>query len=199
MSRTRLLALSIDRRYALSVIVWAMLAMCSLQGVLSPQVRRPPSFADYPVSAIYRGPVAPPRFGPTEQYQGTDLRCFGGSPEEYTGRHVDFAGHFIVGHCSCGTGCSYLYLWDARTGKFYRLLDLALINVGPFLDPNGPLVKYTGASYRADSSLLVLDGCVEGTCDCAKRYYVWRNGEFSPIYRQAETVPPRCHGHGAFG
>jgi len=86
-----------------------------------------PRFGAYPVAKIYRGSVKPPDFGNPGRFEGTDLRCFGGEASEYSGAHVNFAGHFVLSACTCGTGCHYLFMWDAVTGKFYQRVPPALL------------------------------------------------------------------------
>ena len=46
--------------------------------------------------------------------------------------HVNFAGHFVLATRSCGSGCHYLFIWDAVTGKVYRDFAFGAINVGPY-------------------------------------------------------------------
>ncbi len=145
-------------------------------------------FADYHVTKIYAGAVKQPDFGRLEQYSGTDVRCFGGDPAVYSAMRVNFAGHFVLATCSCGSGCHYLFVWDAVNGKVYRDFAFGAVDVGPY----GSHVAYAGERFRADSNLLVLDGCFEGTCDCAKRYYVWNATQFKLIFRHQDRLPPGC-------
>jgi hypothetical protein len=137
--------------------------------------------------------VKAPEFGPLDQYSGTDLRCLGGDPAAYSAMHANFAGHFVMSACSCGSGCRYLFLWDAQSGRVYRDLSFGAINVGPYGvgEASAPAV-FAGEEYRVDSSLLILDGCFEGTCDCAKRYYVWNRDHFRLIGRQQHRSPRGC-------
>lgn len=152
-----------------------------------------PSFGDYRVSKIYRGPVMPPLFGSLEQYHGTDRRCFDGDLVEYTKEAVNFAGHYVIDACSCGTGCHYLYMWDALTGKVFLKFPSMPIDIGPFgLGVLASPVEYRGEEYRLDSSLLIVEGCIEETCDCSRRYYKWSGSEFKLIERERTRVPPRC-------
>lgn len=154
---------------------------------------KPPSFEEYRVAQVYSGAVKPPNFGPLSQYSGTDMRCFGREPGTYTAMHVNFAGHFVIGACSCGSGCHYLFLWDAETGKVYRNFPFGPINVGPYgIGGATPPVEYAGEQHRAESSLLILDGCFEETCDCAKRYYVWSGSQFKLIRKEPDRLPPDC-------
>ena len=67
------------------------------------------------------------------------------------------------------------------------------IDVGPYSDgSNFPLLVHKGEEYRTDSSLLVVEGCIEDTCDCARRYYNWNGRRFNLLLRQATPIPPKC-------
>ncbi len=138
--------------------------------------------------------MRPPDFGNRDRYQGTDRRCYGGDPAGYANEQVNFAGHFVLNACSCGTGCHYLYMWDAVTGKFYQQLPPGAIDVGPYAR-NGvqpPGIVYKGEQYLPNSSLLIVEGCVEDTCDCATRYYRWTGSDFKLILRQPVRMPGTC-------
>jgi hypothetical protein len=121
-----------------------------------------PRLQDYRVSVAYKGLVKRPAFGNPEQDSGTDLGCFG-DPTEYRDERAYFAGHFVISTCSCGTGCHYLFLWDAQTGKFYHRFPFGRINIGPYgVGVPSPPIEYKGEEYRIDSSLLILEGCNRG-------------------------------------
>ena len=151
-----------------------------------------PRFEDYRVAKVHLGRVMLPEFGDPSQYEGTDLRCFTDS-KLYAQMPVNFAGHFVVGACSCGTGCHYLFMWDALTGKFYRDFPFGPIDVVPFgVGAAVPPVESTGEQFRADSTLLILDGCIEDTCDCATRYYKWLGTHFKLILRRSSRTPLKC-------
>jgi hypothetical protein len=76
--------------------------------------------------------VKPPDFGKRDQYEGTDLRCFGIDPAAYAKHEVNFAGHYVLDACTCGSGCHYLLMRDAMTGKFYQQVPPGVIDVGPY-------------------------------------------------------------------
>lgn len=152
-----------------------------------------PTFEGHRVSEVFGGRVHAPEFGPLSQYSGSDLRCFGGESSDDVNYSVNFAGHFVIDECTCGSGCSYLYMWDALTGKVYHSAPLQPINVGPYPSRDGRSeTTNSGAQYRRDSSLLILDGCFEDTCDCAKRYYSWNGARFKLIAREAALAPRGC-------
>lgn len=195
MSRTQRSVSPIRRDRGRATCVAAVLCFLAVgpSPIYSQKRAKPPSFEEYPVAKVHKGAVIPPNFGPLNQYSGTDLRCFGSPPVTYTAMHVNFAGHFVMRTCSCGSGCHYLFLWDAHNGKVYRDLPFPPINVGPY-GAGGTTrpVQYAGEQHRADSSLLILDGCFEETCDCARRYYVWSGDQFKLIRRDSARLPPKC-------
>ena len=39
-------------------------------------------------------------------------------------------GHFVMGSCGCGSGCHYLFMWDAITGEFHPQFPFGPINIG---------------------------------------------------------------------
>jgi hypothetical protein len=84
-------------------------------------------------------------------------------------------------------------MWDARTGKLYRDLPPGAINIGPYgVGELAQPIEYQGEQYRSDSTLLVIEGCIEGTCDCATRYYIWGGDRFTLIMSKISRMPPRC-------
>lgn len=192
MSQTRRSVLSTRTDRAFRRATAALLAAVGFLPSVGGQSALLPRFDDYPVSRIYRGAVMPPDFGSLERYEGTDLRCFGGGPAAYAKEQVNFAGHFVIGGCACGTGCRYLFMWDAVNGKFYGRLPPGVINVGPFDAAGGGVIEYKAEEHHADSSLLIVDGCSGAVCDCAVRYYRWSGDEFELILRQPSRLPVKC-------
>jgi hypothetical protein len=167
-----------------------LLLLASLIGGQTPHAAAP-KFQDYPVASVYRGPTKAPIFGGQSQYSGTDLRCFGGDPSEYRQMRVNFAGHFVIDTCTCGSGCHYFFVWDAMTGKVYLDRPLGSINVGPYgTAPH--MITYAGEQYRPDSTLLVVNGCRGETCDCGTWYFGWKDGKLDLIHKQATKRPPGC-------
>lgn len=169
---------------------------CALTASLIPAAkRRTPQFDDYRVSRLYTGETKPPNFGDPGQYQGAELRCLGTDPTGYSDEHPNFAGQYVVDTCTCGTGCHFLFMWDAISGKlFYRNLPFKPLNIGPYLSssPQSTQVTYSGEEYRLDSSLMVIEACFGETCDCAKRFYRWTGSEFKLILKQPVQLPGSC-------
>jgi hypothetical protein len=162
-----------------------------------------PTFADYPASPVYTGKVVPPRFQksiqPSDFFPDGDPHCGwddDGFHERYYGAmKPNFAGHYVITGCTCGTGCHYFLMWDARTGEVIRNLPVGTIEAGPYFQVSPP-IEYAGENHRVESSLLVLEGCFDWDAhperrDCARYFYVWKNEKFALIFKQATRVPPR--------
>jgi hypothetical protein len=84
-------------------------------------------------------------------------------------------------------------MWDALSGNFFRRIAIGVINIGPYGlgSVHGP-IEYQGEKYRVDSTLLIVEGCVEDTCDCAKRYYQWNGRRFKLLQKIPSRIPPEC-------
>ncbi len=173
----------------------APLGACILAAVVLAGPPRPsPRFEDYRVATVYKGPVKPMHVADPSRYGGAEARCIRGeAPEGYVPGPVNFAGHFVIEACTCGSGCHSLYIWDAITGRFYGFFPSTPIDVGPY-EAGGasPPLLYRGEEFRADSSLLILEGCFEDTCDCARRYYQWDGAKFKLISQDQTPLPRRC-------
>lgn len=119
---------TIQVRSTAGLVIWLG---CSRGLAQEERGRAVPRFEDYKVSNLYNGIVRPPGFGDPGQYSGADLRCFGGDPSEYARASVNFAGHFVIESCTCGSGCHSLFMWDALNDRFYGI-PAGAIDVGPF-------------------------------------------------------------------
>lgn len=154
-----------------------------------------PEFTGYRTPAVYRGPTVPPDTRDMDIYE--IHACFADAPETFGNARVNFAGHYIIRACSCGTGCHSLVMWDAATG---RVFDGEIagakepINVGPYEQrgPGLPLLFYKGEEYRPDSTLLIIEGCHEQTCDCGRWYYTLAGDRFKLILKRAVRKPAVC-------
>ncbi|HEY6802932.1 MAG TPA: hypothetical protein VI306_05065 [Pyrinomonadaceae bacterium] len=94
------------------------------------------SFEQYAVP-VYRGPIAKPNFRskPGSIRLRTVIR--NGLKEG-----VNFAGHYAIVGAGCGTGCSFAYLVDVKSGRIFDF-------------PLGGEKNYSlETDYRPDSSLL---------------------------------------------
>ena len=124
--------------------------------------------------------------------------CFADAPEALSNVRVNFAGRFVIRVCSCGTGCHSLVMWDATTGSVSNgapLDAMGPINVGPFEQQGRsglPPIFYKGEAYRPDSTLLIIEGCHEQSCDCARWYYTLIGERFKLILQRAVPKPAIC-------
>ena len=106
--------------------------------------------------------------------------------------HANFAGHFVLDTCTCGSGCQYLFIWDALTGKLYRDFPFRAIDINGYDDEKGDHINYKGEQYKTDSTLLMLEGCQEDTCDCATWYYNWNGSSFKLVAKKPVRKPAAC-------
>jgi hypothetical protein len=150
---------------------------------------REPRFQDYRVSPVFSGPTHAPDFGDRSHYEGTDIRCFGGDPEQYRDERANFAGHYVLEACTCGSSCQYYFIWDAADGKFYGKLPPGPIQLEPSPSGNRKALHYSGAQYRADSALVIESGCDEGTCNCSTRYFRWMGERFQLVLKRRSPSP----------
>ena len=158
--------------------------------------RRVPRFEDYPVATTYRGESRPPNVSGMDEFEVHS--CFGDDPAAYANKQPNFAGHYIVQSCSCGTGCHSVVLWDAATGRTIGGgLPFGAINVGPFSgNGNEAQILYGGEQYGHESTLMIVDGCLSESCDCATRYYNFARGQFRLILTQSVRLPRGCSTRG---
>jgi hypothetical protein len=145
---------------------------------LSAQSARTPSFEDYPATARWRGKPATLRFDAKET---SDLAARARDTIELQAEDgPNFAGHFTVAHWSCDTGCFRILVVDAPTGRLFREMPFAALDIGYNHDTEQH--RYSGLSFRASSNLLVAEGCFDGETrdkpDCARRYYRWDGSKF---------------------
>jgi hypothetical protein len=145
---------------------------------LSAQSARTPSFEDYPATARWRGKPAAPRF---DSKEASDLDARARDTIELQAEDgPNFAGHFTVAHWSCDTGCFRILVIDAPTGRMFREMPFAALDIGYNHDSEEH--RYSGLSFRASSNLLVAEGCFDGETrdkpDCARRYYRWDGSKF---------------------
>ena len=107
-----------------SLMLFLFLSLASGQSVTLPRFRSIGYRAYIMVKSSRRSSETP------NGSSGADQRCFGGDPERYAAERVNFAGHFVMGSCGCGSGCHYLFMWDAITGEFHPQFPFGPINIG---------------------------------------------------------------------
>jgi hypothetical protein len=114
-------------------------------------------------------------------------RQFRAAIREGARKGPNFAGHFTIVSWGCGTGCNSFVIVDAASGQIYWTAPFSTIGM-PYEGAKSGR-EYGGLDYKADSRLLVADGCPEDDNDkCGTHYYEWRNGSFRSI--QFKPDPP---------
>jgi hypothetical protein len=159
-------------------------ALASLS-VLYAQSAPTPAFEDFPATARWRGKPGAPKFD-AKSLPGSDARARE-SVEIQAEDGPNFAGRFTLARWSCDTGCFRIVVIDAPTGRLFREMPFATLDIG--YDHDTEEHKYGGLSFRAASHLLVAEGCFDGETsakpDCARRYYRWDGAKFTLL----QSVP----------
>jgi hypothetical protein len=155
----------------------------------------PPHFEQYP-TVQYTGAVTFPIFktGTLNRlpFPDGDLKCIGDTQEVrhaiLDGMKPNFAGHFVIHGCSCGTGCGSFFMWDAQTGTVHRAFPFGSLNAGP------PLTGWRGLLHNVNSRLLVAEGFLDDEAVSPNRfhgtsYYLWNGKNFVLLYRIQLPLP----------
>jgi len=127
-----------------------------------------PSFEKFPAKQIYKGIPAPPKLDKDQRMFRTVIRKGAKS-------QVQFAGHYTIPQCGCGTGCSQFYIVDSINGRVYD----GGFGISDF--PGSWLEKQSGdppdrVQFTASSRLLKINGC-PNEHDCGYYDYVMVDGE----------------------
>ena len=99
-------------------------------------VKNLPAFTDYPVTEIYKGPIALVKLSSHAKAKGYRTRL-----KAAAAKGPNFAGHYIVEEIGCGSSCQTVWVIDAITGKIIL----------------GDYCTSFGAEYSLNSRLLVLN------------------------------------------
>jgi hypothetical protein len=157
---------------------------------------RPPRFEDYPVKAIYQGPLSPPKIITAIQRRyRTAIRegvqkgwgvLRDGKEQGHPG--PNFAGNIIVVRWGCGSPCLMMAMVDARTGEIYSLplamndsLTLPWLRVGNSVGGNPEVI------FRRDSRLMVIRATpdyFQENRHSYSHYYLWQDGRWHLLYRE---------------
>ena len=129
-----------------------------------------PRFKDYPVSEIYKGPIAPLVLRRDDLTFKTRLRWAAKNQKP------NFAGHYILTTWGCGAECVMGAVIDAKTGKVYWW-NFSTCCWGPSTDE-----KFSPIEFRSDSRLIVFSGLRnEKDGDEGAHFYRFDDGRFVHI------------------
>lgn len=179
---------------AFAICVWVLGAQSTERGPRD----RVPRFEQFKAKVTFQGIPAKPRFtapavlrenhGDSEGDKLPDAdERYRGSVELAAEHGPNFAGQYTIATWSCGTSCSSSVVVDACSGQLYRDTPYGT------LDLSGS--EYTGLSFRIDSSLLIVEGCLDTdaeqnhTPECSRSYYKWIPPRFILLRKIALPVP----------
>ena len=136
-------------------------------------------FEDFRVDRVYPGMPAPAVIATRSDRQfRTRIR-------EGASKGPNFAGHYTIVKWGCGSGCISFVVVDTENGKVSWSAPFGILGV-PFQGSKSGR-EYRGLQYKADSRLLVADGCPEDR-NCGIHYFEWVQGKFQK--RAFEPDPP---------
>lgn len=126
-----------------------------------------PSFEKFPAKQIYKGIPAPPKLDKDQRMFRTVIRKGAKS-------QVQFAGHYTIPQCGCGTGCSQFYIVDSINGRVYDGFGISDLP-GKWLEKQSgdPLDR---VQFTASSRLLKVNGC-PNEHDCGYYEYIMVDGK----------------------
>ena len=119
------------------------------------------SFDDYPTQSVYNGTIKLPSFDGRDKW----ARMYRTAIREGMKKGPNFSGHYSFIKIGCGTGCSFGYIADVKTGKVFSF-------------PYGGEQHYQMfVLHSADTNLMRVN---------------YRDQSFSPINRFDEPPEIRC-------
>ncbi len=145
-------------------------------------MQAPPKAADFPVTTVFKGLPAPPKFKTPGQ------RTFRSVIMSWVKKGPNFAGHYTLAQWGCGASCVQMAVVDAQTGYVYEGPFGALPKAAICLDGSA---AEPGITFRRDSSLLILKGCPDFK-DCGWLYYHWTGTDFKLIRKDPLAQPSHC-------
>lgn len=143
----------------------------------------PPSPRDYP-ALVYRGRVHLPIFPVFPNGKPKfDPKCVSDDAPKrqayFEHARVNFAGTWVLETCSCGSGCSYLYMWNARTGELYRNFPFRGIQLGL------NTANWRGLVFTPASRLLITEARIDDPRARPNQrcYYLWTGKRFVLLFQ----------------
>lgn len=160
-------------RFPLTVFAFTVAAI--LAKPVQAQQAWTPTAADYPATKVPAGLISEPIINtPSKAYFQTRIR-------EGSSQGSNFGGHYALLQWGCGDGCTTFFIVDELSGQVYE----------PgfhLMAPKGAAANY-GFHYKADSRLLVMEGCRSNLTDsCAKYYMLWTGTRFETLVREPLTT-----------
>ncbi len=135
-----------------------------------------PAAADYPAVKVPVGLKSEPIINsPAKAYFRTRLR-------EGSNQGTNFGGHYALLQWGCGEGCTTFFIVDELNGHVYEPgYNLTA--------PKNGADENIGFQYRADSRLLVMQGCHGNSAStCGKYYMLWTGLKLETLDREPLTT-----------
>ncbi len=110
---------------------------------------------------------------------------------------VNFAGHYVIADWGCGTGCTQFVVLDALTGTVVDPpFQWVEFHYWAFLSKNPKWAAYEPKwtcfdgflTYKRDSSLLVVEGCVSKR-QCGRTFYEMKDGHLAQLSFDPDLLP----------
>ena len=137
---------------------------------------QPLQFADYPVKEVYQGKVVLPSFsGRDRHWRNYRTRI----AKSMTADGVRHAGEINVAQIGCGTGCSFLFLANVRTGKVYDF------------PRHGERDRFLQVYTEPASKLMAAQW--QGADGCHLEYYVWTGNGVRRLRDSIQEPIQRCN------
>jgi hypothetical protein len=127
-------------------------------------------FEDFNAGPRYKGKPGRPALITEED------RTFRTSIRRAARKGPNFAGRFRIVHWGRGSGLTSFVVLDSITGRVYDTRPFDFIDV-PFEGASSGR-DYVGLVYKANSRLLIADGCPENA-KCGPYYYEWQKDGFA--------------------
>lgn len=162
----------VKRRSAAAAVVVILAASPAAQAE-----QQPPSFADHPGGAVFKGRNAAPVLATAE------ARRFRTMIRDGARRKPNFDGHYIVWTWGCGTDCEMGAIIDAISGKVISLPVVAG-------SPQDAKWDSTHFDYHLDSRLLVMNGMIGEEPPMGAHYFTFDGSRLTPI---KTIVKPEKH------
>lgn len=152
---------------------WAqLLFLLSCYAAMTAMAAEVPRFQDYPVSTVFKGKPAAPKLADQESRRyrtriregvrkGWGVSKGGSHGPESNVAGPNFAGHYIVIHWGCGTGCLQMAVVDAVTGDVFAppAISRQAKSFGfslPIMTLGNRVSRAPDIHFRLDSRLLII-------------------------------------------
>ena len=154
---------TITRVFVLSLIVF----LCHAQNGAASAIHEP-DFGEYLVGEVFQGKLASVDLNshPKAKTFRTRLRTA-------AKQGANFAGHFVLAHWGCGTGCTSFAFVDLQSGRV--ILPPMEVHFPPLSNEPHLMERY-GIKYQVDSRLLVINGLPGNAAKIGSYYYEFKEG-----------------------